>query len=138
MPSASQRRASSATVEGMSGAQTTQPALTLASAAVRSSTDLAPPAPAATPAIEHQARQLRRLRRIEGQMRGLQNMVDEDRCCPDIMTQISSVHEALRAVGRELVREHVRRCTTPALDAGRFDENELHEELIEMMYKLSR
>ena len=46
-------------------------------------------------------RNLKRLRRIEGQVRGLQKMVEEDRYCADIMTQISSVHEALRSVGRE-------------------------------------
>ena len=42
---------------------------------------------------------LKRLRRIEGQVRGLEKMVEEDRYCADILTQISSVHEALRAVG---------------------------------------
>ena len=51
---------------------------------------------------EIKARNLKRLRRIEGQVRGLQKMVDEDRYCADIMTQISSVHEALRERGREL------------------------------------
>ena len=45
-------------------------------------------------------RNLKRLRRIEGQVRGLQKMVEEDRYCSDIMTQISSVHEALRSVGK--------------------------------------
>jgi hypothetical protein len=44
-------------------------------------------------------RNLKRLRRIEGQIRGLQKMVEEDRYCADVMTQISSVHEALRSVG---------------------------------------
>ncbi|HEY4573890.1 MAG TPA: metal-sensitive transcriptional regulator, partial [Thermoanaerobaculia bacterium] len=44
-------------------------------------------------------RNLKRLRRIEGQVRGLQKMVEEDRYCPDILTQISSVQEALRSVG---------------------------------------
>src|SRR5919202_6372239 len=63
---------------------------------------------------EIKARNLTRLRRIEGQVRGLQRMVEEDRYCPDIMTQISSVQEALRAVGRELMRNHLRHCATEA------------------------
>ena len=58
-------------------------------------------------------RNLKRLRRIEGQVRGLQKMVEEDRYCADILTQISSVHEALRAVGRELMRNHLKHCATP-------------------------
>jgi DNA-binding FrmR family transcriptional regulator len=63
------------------------------------------------------ARNLKRLRRIEGQVRGLQKMVEEDRYCADVMTQISSVHEALRAVGRELMRNHLKHCATSACAA---------------------
>jgi hypothetical protein len=58
------------------------------------------------PAIKD--RNLKRLRRIEGQVRGLQKMVEEDRYCADIMTQISSVQEALRSVGRELMRNNLK------------------------------
>src|SRR3982751_5496458 len=61
---------------------------------------------------EVKSRNLTRLRRIEGQIRGLQKMVDEDRYCADILTQISSVHEALRGVGRELMRNHLKYCAT--------------------------
>ena len=67
-------------------------------------------------------RNLKRLRRIEGQVRGLQKMVEEDRYCADILTQISSVQEALRSVGRELMRNHLKHCATQAIrsgDAGR-------------------
>src|SRR5688500_14291209 len=64
------------------------------------------------------ARNVRRLRRIEGQVRGLQKMVDDDRYCADIMTQISSVHEALRSVGRELMRNHLKHCASTAIVAG--------------------
>src|SRR5574338_1609908 len=60
-------------------------------------------------------RNLKRLRRIEGQVRGLQKMVEEDRYCADILTQISSVHEALRAVGRELMRNHLKHCAATAI-----------------------
>jgi len=51
-----------------------------------------------------------RLRRIEGQVRGLQRMVDQDQYCVDILTQVNSAAAALRAVGIELLDEHVRRC----------------------------
>ena len=88
------------------------------------------------PAIKD--RNLKRLRRIEGQVRGLQKMVDDDRYCADIMTQISSVHEALRAVGRELMRNHLKHCATAAISAGNGEAEPMYDELIEMMYKLSR
>ena len=88
------------------------------------------------PAIKD--RNLKRLRRIEGQVRGLQKMVDDDRYCADIMTQISSVHEALRAVGRELMRNHLKHCATSAIRAGNGEAEPMYDELIEMMYKLSR
>jgi DNA-binding FrmR family transcriptional regulator len=61
---------------------------------------------------------LTRLRRIEGQIRGLQKMVEEDRYCADILTQISSVQEALRGVGRELLRNHLRHCVSDTLAKG--------------------
>jgi DNA-binding FrmR family transcriptional regulator len=81
------------------------------------------------------ARNLKRLRRIEGQVRGLQKMVEEDRYCADIMTQISSVHEALRAVGRELMRNHLRHCATTAIRTGPAEAASMYDELIELMYK---
>jgi DNA-binding FrmR family transcriptional regulator len=83
-------------------------------------------------------RNLRRLRRIEGQVRGLQKMVEDDRYCADIMTQISSVHEALRAVGRELMRNHLKHCATAAIKHGDGKADAMYDELVEMMYKHSR
>lgn len=83
-------------------------------------------------------RNLKRLRRIEGQVRGLQKMVDDDRYCADIMTQISSVHEALRAVGRELMRNHLRHCASSAISAGGAEGEAMYDELVDMMYKHSR
>jgi CsoR family transcriptional regulator, copper-sensing transcriptional repressor len=77
---------------------------------------------------------LGRLRRIEGQVRGLQNMVGEDRYCADIMTQISSVHEALRAVSRELMRNHLRHCAAAAIKSGPEDAEAMYDELIGLMY----
>jgi len=83
-------------------------------------------------------RNLKRLRRIEGQVRGIQKMVEDERYCGDIMTQISSVHEALRAVGRELMRNHLKHCATHAIHSGPEEANAMYDELVEMMYKHSR
>jgi DNA-binding FrmR family transcriptional regulator len=83
-------------------------------------------------------RNLRRLRRIEGQVRGLQRMVEEDRYCADILTQISSVHEALRAVGRELMRNHLKHCAAAAIRSSDAEAEAMYDELVEMMHRHSR
>src|SRR5262245_49133156 len=77
---------------------------------------------------EIKTRNLTRLRRIEGQIRGLQKMVEDDRYCADIMTQIASVHEALRSVGRELMRNHLRHCATSALRDGGDRAEQMYDE----------
>jgi DNA-binding FrmR family transcriptional regulator len=59
-----------------------------------------------------------RLRKIEGQVRGLQRMVDEDQYCLDILTQVNSVTAALRAVGMGLLDDHVRHCVAESISAG--------------------
>ena len=87
---------------------------------------------------EAKARNVKRLRRIEGQVRGLQKMVEEDRYCADILTQISSVHEALRAVGRELMRNHLRHCAAAAIRSGPDDAEPMYDEILDLMYKHSR
>jgi len=76
---------------------------------------------------------LNRLRRIEGQVRGLQKMVDEDRYCADILMQISSVQEALRSVGRELLRNHLKHCATAAIRGSDGEAEKMCEELVELM-----
>ena len=83
-------------------------------------------------------RNLKRLRRIEGQVRGLQRMVEEDRYCADIMTQIASVHEALRSVGRELMRNHLKHCAATAIRAGDEEAEAMYDELIDLMYRSVR
>ena len=83
-------------------------------------------------------RNLKRLRRIEGQVRGLQKMVEEDRYCADIMTQISSVHEALRSVGRELMRNHLKHCAATAIRSDDAQAEAMYDELVDMMYTHSR
>ncbi len=77
----------------------------------------------------------RRLRRIEGQVRGLQKMVDEDRYCADILIQLASVQEALRAVGREVMRNHLKHCAGLAMRAGGEEAETMTDELIDLMYK---
>jgi DNA-binding FrmR family transcriptional regulator len=83
-------------------------------------------------------RNLKRLRRIEGQVRGLQKMVEEDRYCADIMTQIASVHEALRGVGRELMRNHLKHCAANAIRADGDAAEAMYDELVDMMYRHAR
>lgn len=79
---------------------------------------------------------MNRLRRIEGQVRGLQRMVEEERYCADVLTQISSVHEALRGVGRLLMRNHLEHCVTDALRGGDGAEAErVYDEVMELMYR---
>lgn len=78
---------------------------------------------------------LRRLRRIEGQIRGLQKMVEDDRYCPDIITQIASVQEALRGVGRQLLRNHLKHCATSAIKQGPAQADATYDELLDLVYR---
>jgi DNA-binding FrmR family transcriptional regulator len=88
---------------------------------------------------EIKASNLRRLRRIEGQIRGLQRMVEEDRYCADILTQVSSAQEALRAVARALMRNHLNHCAAHAIRTGSAEERQgMYDELLEMIYKNAR
>lgn len=75
----------------------------------------------------------KRLRRIEGQVRGLQKMIDEERYCADVLVQIASVQEALRSVGRLLLQNHLRHCVSDAIRSGDAAEGErVVEELVEL------
>jgi DNA-binding FrmR family transcriptional regulator len=77
----------------------------------------------------------KRLRRIEGQVRGLQKMVEEDRYCPDIITQVASVQEALRGVARNLMKNHLHHCAAKALKSGKKEEAQaMYDELLELIY----
>jgi DNA-binding FrmR family transcriptional regulator len=80
-------------------------------------------------------RSLNRLRRIEGQVRGLQRMVEEDRACGDILTQVSSVQEALRAAGRELLRDHLKQCSHLAFRQGNAAADAVCDEMVEMVFR---
>jgi DNA-binding FrmR family transcriptional regulator len=87
---------------------------------------------------EAKTKNLNRLRRIEGQVRGLQQMVDEERYCADILMQVSSVQEALRAVTRELMRNHLKHCATEAIRKGPEDAEAMYDELADLMHKHAR
>jgi DNA-binding FrmR family transcriptional regulator len=81
------------------------------------------------------ASHVRRLKRIEGQVRGLQRMVEEDRYCPDIIAQIAAVQEALRGVGRQLLRHHLSHCATDAIRKGPDHAARTYDELLELVYR---
>jgi DNA-binding FrmR family transcriptional regulator len=77
----------------------------------------------------------KRLRRIEGQIRGLQKMVEGDRYCADIIVQIASAQEALRGVARSLMRNHLHHCAAKALASGKPKETAaMYDELLELIY----
>ena len=89
------------------------------------------------PELKEQA--LARLKRIEGQIRGLQRMVEDERYCGDVLVQVASVHEALRGVGKLLMRNHLRHCITDALANGDDrSREEAYTEVLDLMYKHAR
>ena len=79
---------------------------------------------------------LKRLGRIEGQVRGLARMVEDDRYCIDIVTQIAAVTAALRRVEEEVLREHVAHCVEHAIASG--DADEQRKKIAELIEVLSR
>ena len=82
---------------------------------------------------------LTRLRRIEGQVRGLQKMVEEERYCADVLTQVTSVQEALRGVGRAMLHNHLRHCATQAIRSGDETQAEaMYDEIMELVYRSVR
>ena len=90
---------------------------------------------------QHSTKQklLNRLGRVDGQVRGIARMVEEDRYCADILTQVTSAQEALRAVARALMRNHLTHCARHAIQTGTEEEKEaMYDELLEMIYKNAR
>ena len=78
---------------------------------------------------------MNRLKRIEGQVRGLQRMLDENAYCPDILTQASAVNSALNSFCRVLLENHIRSCVSEDIRAGR---EEAMDELMETLQKLMK
>lgn len=82
---------------------------------------------------------LKRLSKIEGQVRGLSRMVEEDRYCIDIVTQVSAVRAALRRVEEDILREHIAHCVEHAIASGNADEQRKKvQELMDVIARSSR
>ena len=79
---------------------------------------------------------LKRLNRIEGQVRGLSRMVEQDRYCIDVITQVSAVRAALKRVEEEVLRDHVAHCVEHAIAAG--DRDEQRRKISELMVTLGK
>ncbi len=95
----------------------------------------------ATPGVHEHDRTdlLTRLKRIEGQVRGVQRMLEENRYCIDVLTQISAIHESLRKVSELLLRDHLEHCVTNAIDSGDNREKErIYDELADLFNKYAR
>jgi len=88
---------------------------------------------------EAKAGTLKRLNRIAGQVRGLAGMVEEDRYCIDILTQLSAVRAALRKVEDEILRDHVSHCVAGAIKSGnKNDQRRKIDELMEVFARAER
>lgn len=89
------------------------------------------------PALKKKA--LIRLSRIEGQVRGIARMIEEERYCPEVMMQLSAVHESLRAVGHLLLRNHLEHCATDALRSqDQRRATQTYDELTKLFYQHAR
>lgn len=79
---------------------------------------------------------LNRLKRIEGQVRGIQKMVDDDRYCVDILVQISAINAALKKVGFQVAERHAKHCVSHAVKTG--DGDAAIDELLEVMKQFAK
>lgn len=85
---------------------------------------------------ERKAEVRKRLARVKGQVEGIERMLVENRPCVEILTQVSAAQEALRGVGRVMVRNYLERCASSAIKAGR--EEEVYDQLMEVIFKLTK
>ena len=82
---------------------------------------------------------VKRLHRIEGQVRGIERMVEDDRYCIDVLTQIAAANTALESLAFKILDEHVRHCVAGALSSGDDEDARLKtEELLEAVHRFSR
>jgi DNA-binding FrmR family transcriptional regulator len=84
----------------------------------------------------HKDQLLKRLARIEGQVRGIAKMIEDDRYCIDILTQLGAVDTALEAVALKVLEEHVQHCVAGALASG--DPQQAHEKSVELLGAVQR
>ena len=85
---------------------------------------------------EHKRKALRRLKIIQGQVGGITKLVEEERYCLEVLTQIAAIQEALRGVSKEIVRNHLETCVTDSVKKG--DGEEHYQELTDIMFNLNR
>ncbi|WP_099157156.1 metal-sensing transcriptional repressor [Virgibacillus ndiopensis] len=83
-----------------------------------------------------QQKVINRLKRIEGQVRGIQKMIEEDRYCIDILVQISAINSALKNTGFQLMERHMHHCVSHAINTGTGDES--IEELMKVVQQFSK
>lgn len=79
-----------------------------------------------------------RMKRIEGQVKGIQQMIDDERYCVDILTQISAVKSALGAVGNIILENHIRGCVMESVKRDDSDKEEMIEELVSLINRYSK
>jgi len=79
---------------------------------------------------------INRLKRVEGQVRGIQKMVEEDRYCMDILVQIRAIQSALQQVGFSVTERHIKHCVKDAIDSG--EGNETIDELLTVLKQFSK
>jgi DNA-binding FrmR family transcriptional regulator len=78
------------------------------------------------------------MRRIIGQVEGIQRMVEEERYCADIIVQITAARASLQAVAKSLLAEHLKTCTTAAIRDGGTAADSMYQELVELVSKMAR
>ncbi len=81
---------------------------------------------------------LRHLRRIEGQIRGIASMIEEDRYCADIITQVAAARESLRTVARHLLSNHLRHCAAKAMTRTGTSREAMIDELLQLTERMNR
>lgn len=87
---------------------------------------------------DHKDQVAKRLRRIEGQVRGIQQMIEDDRYCIDVLTQVSAVTKALQAVAIELMGDHLGTCVSEAVEGGGPGAQEKISEAVDAIARLVR
>ncbi|WP_411844461.1 metal-sensing transcriptional repressor [Salinicoccus sp. HZC-1] len=85
---------------------------------------------------EEKEKVMRRLKRVEGQVRGIQKMIEEDRYCVDILVQISAIQSALKNVGYSVTERHMKHCVSDAITKGEGDDS--IEELMAVLKQFSK
>lgn len=85
---------------------------------------------------ERKAEVRKRLARLKGQLEGVERMLDSNRPCAEILTQVSAAQEALRGTGRVIVRNYLERCATTAIKEGRGQE--IYDEVMDLVFKVTR